>query len=57
MTLHHAPEPINTANGWLPHCLCSWRDPDRISQEYLAALNCCMDHISRCPESWGEGVK
>jgi hypothetical protein len=61
ITLHHAPEPIQMQKGgstlaaeWMPHCSCSWRDPDHLCSERLEALSRSMDHIARCPESWGE---
>jgi hypothetical protein len=60
-TVQHAPEPIQTqragntlAAEWMPHCSCSWRDPDHLSSERREAIFRALEHIARCPESWGE---
>jgi hypothetical protein len=62
--LSHAPEPIQTqlagntlAAEWMPHCCCSWRDPDHLCTERGDAVNRTLDHIARCPEAWGDPIK
>jgi hypothetical protein len=61
MTVHlrHAPAPVqvqlagNTLqSGWMPHCCCSWRDPDHLCEDRQAAVNLSLEHIARIPEMW-----
>jgi hypothetical protein len=61
MTLHllHAPEPVQVQlagnslqAGWMPHCCCSWRDPDHLCDDREAAVNWTLEHMARIPELW-----
>jgi hypothetical protein len=59
MTLHprHAPEPIqvgdtNLRAGWMPHCCCSWQDPDHVCHDRDTAVNLSLEHIATISEMW-----
>ncbi len=61
MTLHlrHAPEPIQVQlagnslkSGWMPHCCCSWRDPDHLCESRETAVSLSLEHLARIPEMW-----
>jgi hypothetical protein len=57
--IKHLPEPIqaqiagNTlASHWLPHCSCSWTDPNHLYRERGDALTLTLEHIAATPEMW-----
>lgn len=53
----HAPWCIETTPGvWMPACVCSWRDPDH-KGDHPYATQMSLEHLARCPESWGEPLK
>jgi hypothetical protein len=55
----HAPEPIQVRLSgttlrleWMPHCCCSWRDPNHLCHDREAAVDLSLEHIARIPEMW-----